>query len=102
LLGGCNKATDKPAEPEAPTAPIAPVKPAARDAVVSGGQQDKPSLPSASVGTAASASVSADGVATVSIGVVARLKKDGQVQKTWSSGLRSEFSGFPSLNRPDQ
>jgi hypothetical protein len=37
--------------------------------------------------------------ATVSIGVVARLKKDGQVQKSYSSGLRSEFSGFPSLNK---
>jgi hypothetical protein len=37
--------------------------------------------------------------ATVSIGMVARLKKDGQVQKTYSSGLRSEFSGFLSLNK---
>jgi hypothetical protein len=37
--------------------------------------------------------------ATVSIGIVARLKKDGQVQKTYSAGLRSEFSGFPSLGK---
>jgi hypothetical protein len=37
--------------------------------------------------------------ATVSIGIVARLKKDGQVVKTVSSGLRSEFSGFPALNK---
>lgn len=37
--------------------------------------------------------------ATVSIGVVARLKKNGQVQKSYGAGLRSEFSGFPSLNK---
>ena len=37
--------------------------------------------------------------ATVSIGMVARMKKDGQVQKTYSAGLRSEFSGFPSLGK---
>jgi len=37
--------------------------------------------------------------ATVSIGIVARLKKDGEVQKTYTSGLRSEFAGFPSLDR---
>jgi hypothetical protein len=37
--------------------------------------------------------------ATVTVGIVARMKKDGQVQKTFSSGLRSEFSGVPSLSR---
>jgi hypothetical protein len=37
--------------------------------------------------------------ATVAIGIVARVKKDGQLAKTYSSGLRSEFSGFPSLNK---
>lgn len=62
LLGGCNKATDKPAEPEAPTAPTAPDKPAAPGAVVSGGQQDKPDQLAANAGTAASASVGANGV----------------------------------------
>ena len=35
----------------------------------------------------------------MSIGVVARLKKNGQVQKSYGAGLRSEFSGFPSLNK---
>lgn len=37
--------------------------------------------------------------ATVTIGMVARIKKDGQVLKTYTSGLRSEFSGFPSLSK---
>jgi hypothetical protein len=37
--------------------------------------------------------------ATVAMGLVARMKKDGQVQKTYTSGLRSEFSGFPSLGK---
>jgi hypothetical protein len=37
--------------------------------------------------------------ATVAMGIVARIKKDGQLQKTYSSGLRTEFSGFPSLNK---
>lgn len=37
--------------------------------------------------------------ATVSIGIVARLKKDGQVQKTYTAGLRSEFAGFPAQDR---
>lgn len=37
--------------------------------------------------------------ATVLAGIVVRLKKGGQVQKTYSSGLRTEFSGFPSLSK---
>lgn len=37
--------------------------------------------------------------ATVSMGIVARIKKNGQVHKTYGSGMRSEFSGFPSLNK---
>lgn len=37
--------------------------------------------------------------ATVAIGIVARLKKGGVVQKTFTSGLRSEFGGFQSANK---
>jgi hypothetical protein len=37
--------------------------------------------------------------AAVIAGMVMRLKKDGQVQKTYSTGMRTEFSGFPSLSK---
>jgi hypothetical protein len=37
--------------------------------------------------------------ATVSMGIVARLKKGGEVQKSFTSGLRSEFGGFQSDNK---
>lgn len=37
--------------------------------------------------------------ATVTMGIVARLKKGSDIQKTVTSGLRSEFSGFPSAGR---
>lgn len=37
--------------------------------------------------------------ATVVMGMVARLKKGGEVQKTFTSGLRSEFGGFPSSGK---
>jgi hypothetical protein len=36
---------------------------------------------------------------TVSIGVVARLKKGAEIVKTFSTGLRTDFSGFPSANK---
>lgn len=65
LLGGCNKATDKPAVSEAataPTAPTAPDKPAAPEAAVPGGQHDQPAPPATNSGSAASASVGANGV----------------------------------------
>jgi hypothetical protein len=37
--------------------------------------------------------------AAVIAGMVMRLKKDGQVQKTYSTGMRTEFSGFPALSK---
>jgi hypothetical protein len=61
LLGGCNKTTDKPAEPTAPTAPSVVAKPDAPEAVVPGGQNNTPGA-TASAGAGASASVSANGV----------------------------------------
>jgi hypothetical protein len=37
--------------------------------------------------------------ATVSIGVVVRLKKGPEIIKTFSTGLRTEFSGFPAASK---
>jgi hypothetical protein len=37
--------------------------------------------------------------ATVSIGVVARLKKGSDILKSFSTGLRTDFSGFPSASK---
>lgn len=37
--------------------------------------------------------------AAVVLGIAARMKKDGQVIKTYSAGLRTEFSGFPSPSK---
>lgn len=37
--------------------------------------------------------------ATVMMGIVARLKKGSDIQKTVTAGLRTEFSGFPSAGR---
>jgi hypothetical protein len=36
---------------------------------------------------------------TVIAGMVMRLKRDGQVQKTYSTGMRTEFNGFAPLNK---
>ncbi|HEX8601518.1 MAG TPA: hypothetical protein VF774_02660 [Pseudoduganella sp.] len=36
---------------------------------------------------------------TVQTGMLAHMKKDGQVQKTFVSGLRTDFSGVPSLGK---
>jgi hypothetical protein len=37
--------------------------------------------------------------ATVTMGIVARLKRGSEVQKSFTVGLRSEFTGFPSANK---
>lgn len=37
--------------------------------------------------------------ATVSIGMVARLKKGTEILKSFSTGLRTDFSGFPAANK---
>lgn len=48
---------------------------------------------------AASCDASGQCKATVAMGLVARIKQSGQVQKTYTAGLRSEFSDFPSLGK---
>jgi hypothetical protein len=37
--------------------------------------------------------------ATVLLGLVARLKKGSEIEKTFNAGLRTEFSGFPSASK---
>lgn len=37
--------------------------------------------------------------ANVVVGIAARMKRDGQVQKTYSAGLRTEFTGVPAQSK---